>query len=68
MAKKIIFNVLLNLIIIFSVLFSAYFFKKGNYLMPIVGIAAFGLTIFYKLKLMKQVRAEMQSKTTDKKA
>lgn len=60
MFKKIIFNVLLNLIIISSVMVGYSFYKAGNNLMPIVCAAAFGLTVYYKIKLSKQVRQEMK--------
>ena len=38
----------------------AYFFKRENYLVPIVCAAAFGLTIFYKLKLIKKIKEDMK--------
>lgn len=66
MYKKVIFNVLLNLIIISSVMIGASFYKAGNNLVPIVCAAAFGLTIFYKIKLSKQVRQEMKLKAEQK--
>lgn len=62
MLKKIIFNVLLNLIIIGSVIVGSMFYKEGNYLVPIACAAAFCLTVYYKIKLSKQIRQEMRLK------
>jgi hypothetical protein len=66
MGKKIIFNLMLNLIIIISVIVGAYYFKRQNYLMPLVCAAAFGLTVFYKLKLLRQVKIEMKAKALER--
>lgn len=62
MLKKIIFNVLLNIVIITCVIVGSMFYKAGNYFMPIVCAAAFCLTVYYKIKLSKQVREEMKLK------
>lgn|GEM_PF-1753985 len=67
MGKKIIFNIILNLILIISVVVGVYFFKLSNYLIPIVCLAAFGLTLFYKLKLIKQIRLDIQAKSLERK-
>lgn len=65
MGKKFIFNIVLNLIIILSVVVGAYFFKRENYLVPIVCAAAFGLTISYKLKLIKQIKQDMKARALE---
>jgi peptidoglycan biosynthesis protein MviN/MurJ (putative lipid II flippase) len=65
MGKKFIFNIVLNLIIILTVVVGSYFFKHQNYLMPIVCLAAFGLTIFYKLKLIKQIKLDIKAKASE---
>ncbi len=65
MGKKFIFNIVLNLIIILAVVVGTYFFKRQNYLIPIVCLAAFGLTIFYKLKLIKQIKIDMKAKALE---
>lgn len=65
MGKKIIFNIVLNLIIIITVVVGVYFFKRENYLVPLMCLAAFGLTIFYKLKLIKHIKQEMKSKALE---
>jgi sugar phosphate permease len=65
MGKKFIFNIILNLIIILSVVVGSYFFKRENYLIPIVCLAAFGLTVFYKLKLIKQIKIDMKAKALE---
>ena len=65
MIKKVAFNVILNLLIICSLVVAIMAFKAGNYFIPILCIAAFGLSLFYKLKLMKQVREEMKVKAEE---
>lgn len=65
MGKKFIFNIILNLIIIISVVVGTYFFKRENYLIPLVCAAAFGLTVFYKLKLIKQIKADMKQRALE---
>ncbi|TAE35287.1 MAG: hypothetical protein EAY66_09330 [Sphingobacteriales bacterium] len=57
---------MLNLIIIISVVVGVYFFKRANYLIPIVCLAAFGLTVFYKLKLIKQIKKDMEAKAIER--
>ncbi len=63
--KKFIFNIILNLILILAVVVGTYFFKRQNYLIPIVCLAAFGLTIFYKLKLIKRIKIDMKAKALE---
>ena len=62
MGKHIAFSVILNVLIFASVMIGYYFFKLDNYLIPIVCLASFGLSVFYKLKHIKIVRTEMQQK------
>jgi hypothetical protein len=66
MGKHIIFSVILNILIIASVIIGIYGFKMGNYFIPILCAAAFGLTVFYKFKHIKVVRSEMQIKANEK--
>ncbi|WP_304065380.1 DUF6358 family protein [Pedobacter glucosidilyticus] len=66
MFKKVLFNVILNLIIICSAIGAVMAFKAGNYFLPLLLIAAFGLSLYYKIKLMKQVREEMKLKAEEK--
>lgn len=37
-------------------------YQKGNYFIPILCAAAFGLSLFYKIRYIKQVREEMRLK------
>jgi len=60
MGKKIIFNVILNLLILCSVVIAFYAYDKGNYFVPILCAASFGLSLYYKIRLMKEVRREMR--------
>lgn len=62
MLKQVIFNTILNILIIASVLIGIFGYQKGNYFIPILCAAAFGLTLFYKIKYIKQVREEMRLK------
>jgi hypothetical protein len=62
MVKHIIFSVLLNVLIIASLIVGIYGFKMDNYFIPILCAASFGLSLHYKLKHIKIVRAEMQLK------
>jgi len=63
--KHIAFSVILNMLIFASVMIGYYFFKRDNYLIPIVCLASFGLSVFYKLKHIKIVRVEMQQKAEE---
>lgn len=65
MGKHIAFSVILNILIFASLMVGYYFFKLDNYLIPIVCVAAFGLSVFYKLKHIKIVRTEMQQKAEE---
>lgn len=65
MIKKVVFNVILNLLIICSLIVAVIAFRAGNYFVPILCVAAFGLSLFYKFKLMKQVREEMKAKAEE---
>lgn len=62
MIKQVIFNTILNILLFASVLIGFYGFQKGNYFIPILCAAAFGLTLFYKIRYIKQVREEMRVK------
>ena len=62
MLKQIIFNTILNILLIASVLIGIYGYQNGNYFILILCAAAFGLTMFYKIKYIKQVREEMRLK------
>jgi uncharacterized membrane protein len=62
MVKQVIFNTILNILIIASVLIGIFGYQKGNYFIPILCTAAFGLTLFYKVRYIKQVREEMRLK------
>jgi hypothetical protein len=62
MGKHIAFSIILNILIFASLLVGYYFFKLENYLIPIVCLASFSLSVYYKLKHLKIVRAEMQQK------
>ncbi len=65
MGKHIIFSVLLNVLIIASVVIGIYGFKLGNYFIPILCAASFGLSLHYKLKHIKIVKTEMQLKAEE---
>ena len=65
MGKHIIFSVILNVLIIASVAIGYYGFKLGNYFIPILCAAAFGLSVFYKIKHTKVVREEMKLKAEE---
>lgn len=62
MLKQVIFNTILNILIIASVLIGIYGYQNGNYFILILCAAAFGLTMFYKIKYIKQVREEIRLK------
>ena len=62
MVKQVIFNTILNILIIASLLIGIYGYQNGNYFILILCAAAFGLTMFYKIKYIKQVREEMRLK------
>ena len=62
MVKQVIFNTILNILIISSLLIGIYGYQNGNYFILILCAAAFGLTLFYKIKYIKQVREEMRLK------
>ncbi len=65
MFKHIIFSVILNALIIASVAIGYYGFKMDNYFIPILCAAAFGLSLFYKIKHTKVVREEMKLKAEE---
>jgi flagellar biosynthesis component FlhA len=60
MVKHIIFSTILNVLLIASIIIGFYGYKAGNNFIPIVCMAAFGLTLFYKIKHTKTVRQEMK--------
>lgn len=65
MLKHVLFSVILNVLIISSVAVGYYGYTKGNYFIPILCAAAFGLSIFYKIKHTKLVREEMKVKAME---
>nr|WP_294898683.1 DUF6358 family protein [uncultured Pedobacter sp.] len=63
MGKHIIFSVILNVLIIGSAAVGYYGYKAGNYyFIPLLCAAAFGLSIYYKIKHTKFVQQEMKKK------
>ncbi|HEX7365735.1 MAG TPA: DUF6358 family protein [Pelobium sp.] len=63
MVKHVIFSVILNILIIASVAIGYYGYKAGNYyFIPLLCAAAFGLSVYYKIKHIKFVREEMRKK------
>ncbi|MBC7653436.1 MAG: hypothetical protein H7098_03060 [Oligoflexus sp.] len=62
MGKHIIFSVILNILLIVSAVVGYYGFKLDNYFIVILCAAAFGLTVFYKIKHTKIVQQEMKQK------
>ena len=66
MVKHIIFSTILNVLLIASVIIGFYGYKAGNNFIPIVCMAAFGLTIYYKIKHTKTVREAMKQIAQDK--
>ena len=66
MVKHIIFSTILNILLIASIIVGFYGYKADNKFIPIVCIAAFGLTLFYKIKHTKTVREEMKQIAQDK--
>jgi Na+/serine symporter len=60
MGKHIIFSTLLNILLIVSVIIGYYGFKMNNLFIVILCAAAFGLTVFYKIKHTKAVQKEMK--------
>lgn len=65
MGKHIAFSVILNVLIIGSIAVGYYGFKMDNYFIPILCAAAFGLSVFYKIKHTKIVREEMKQKAEE---
>jgi hypothetical protein len=63
MIKQIIFNTILNILIIASVIIGIYGFQNRNYFILILCVASFGLTLFYKIRYIKQVQEEMRLKS-----
>lgn len=62
MGKHIIFSTVLNILLIVSVIIGYYGFKLDNFFIVILCAAAFGLTVFYKIKHTKIVQEEMKKK------
>jgi uncharacterized membrane protein len=63
MGKHILFSVILNILIIGSAAMGYYGYKAGNYyFIPLLCAAAFGLSVYYKIKHIKFVREEMKRK------
>jgi hypothetical protein len=60
MIKHIIFSTILNVLLIASILICFYGYKAGNNFIPLVCLAAFGLTLYYKIKHTKTVRQAMK--------
>jgi hypothetical protein len=65
MVKQIIYNTILNIFLVASVMIGIFAYQKGNYFVPILCASAFGLTLFYKIRYMKQVRQEMRLKAEE---
>jgi hypothetical protein len=66
MVKHIIFSTILNVLLIACIIIGFYGYKAGNNFIPIVCVAAFGLTLFYKIKHTKTVKQEMKQIAQDK--
>ncbi|MHB1176755.1 MAG: DUF6358 family protein [Daejeonella sp.] len=62
MAKKILFNIFLNIAIIVMVLCLVWVFKNGFYLYAIAGIPPFAMLIYLKVRLVKSVREHTNKK------
>nr|MBC7612844.1 hypothetical protein [Pseudopedobacter sp.] len=62
MGKHIIFSTILNILLIVAVIVGYYGFKLDNLFIVILCAAAFGLTVFYKIKHIKIVQLEMKQK------
>ncbi|MDA9554715.1 DUF6358 family protein [Pelobium sp.] len=60
MGKHIIFSVVLNVLIISSALVGIYAYKLDNYFVPLLCVASFSLSLYYKFKHIKTVREEMK--------
>jgi len=65
MGRHIAFSVILNIMLITAVIVGYYGFNSGNHFIPILCAAAFGLTVFYKIKHTKIVREEMKQKAEE---
>lgn len=62
MAKKILFNIFLNIAIIVVILCLVWAFKNGFYLYGIAGIPPFAMLIYLKVRLVKSVREQTNKK------
>ncbi len=60
MGKHIIFSTILNILLIVSAIVGYYGFKADSLFIVILCAAAFGLTVFYKIKHTKAVQKEMK--------
>lgn len=65
MIKKVILNIVLTVLIMLSVIIGVAGYNAGNYLIPIACAAAFALSLYYKIKLTKTVRAEFKLKAEE---
>lgn len=63
MAKNVIFNVLINVAIVFLILMGATAYKSGNALVLGACIAFLVLLIYLKVVLVKHVRRNYMNKT-----
>ncbi|MBK0384286.1 hypothetical protein I5M32_15060 [Pedobacter sp. SD-b] len=66
MGKHIVFSVILNILLIASVIIGYYGVKHHNYFIVILCAAAFGLTLFYKIKHTKSVQTELKKMAENK--
>lgn len=66
MIKHIIFSTILNVLLIASIVIAFYGYKAGNSFIPLVCLAAFGLTLYYKIKHTRTVRQAMKEVALNK--
>ncbi|WP_442794528.1 DUF6358 family protein [Pelobium manganitolerans] len=67
MFKHFLFSIVLNFLIIGSVIIGFYGYKAGNYyFIPLLCAAAFGLSVYYKIRHTKMVRDEIRKKSEAK--
>jgi threonine/homoserine/homoserine lactone efflux protein len=66
MAKKFIYNILLNLALIAMVFAGISSFKKEQYLVTVLAVVIFAFLFYLKIKLSKQVRAIIKENSKQK--
>ncbi|MEJ7778093.1 MAG: DUF6358 family protein [Daejeonella sp.] len=62
MAKKILFNIFLNIAIIVMILCLVWAFKNAFYLYAIAGIPPLAMLIYLKVRLVRSVREQTNKK------